>query len=73
MFSNYFTLLFFLGAFAKLRKSTISSACLSVYLSDRLSVRVEKLNLNWADSHDILYLNIYIFLICRENSSFIQV
>jgi len=32
---------------------------MSVYLSDRLTTRMEKLDLNWADSHEILYLNIF--------------
>ena len=40
----------FLGAFAKLRKSTISFV---------MSVRMEKLGSQWTDFHEILYLIIF--------------
>jgi hypothetical protein len=39
----------FLGAFAKLRKATISFDCLSV----SPSVRIEKLGSHWTDFHEI--------------------
>jgi hypothetical protein len=48
----------FLGAFAKLRKATISSVT-SVCLSVCLSVRVERLRPHWTDLHEILCLSIF--------------
>ena len=44
----------FLGAFVKLRKVTINFV-----MSVRPSVRMEQLSSNWADFHEILYLNIF--------------
>jgi len=41
-----------LGAFAKLRKSTISFV-MSVSLSVRPSIRMEQLGSHWSDFHDI--------------------
>ena len=52
----------FLCAFTKLRKATISSSC--------LSVRTEQLSFHWTDFNEIWYLS--FFLICREYSSFIK-
>jgi hypothetical protein len=56
----------FLGAFAKLRKVTISfvisvcpSVCLSVRLSVCLSVRMEQVGFHWTDFHEIIYLSIF--------------
>ena len=55
----------FLGAFAKLWKSTIDfvmsvcpSVCLSVRPSVRPSVRMKQLGSHWADFQNILYLSI---------------
>jgi tRNA G10 N-methylase Trm11 len=53
---------FFLSAFAKLRKATISFAMPvhpSVYPIFRLSVRMEQLRSHWTDFHKSLYLRIY--------------
>jgi hypothetical protein len=62
------------GAFAKLRKATISF-CVSVsppvHLSTRLSVRMEQLHFHWTDFYEILcdyFLKIY-----RENSILIKI
>ena len=56
----------FLGAFAKLRKATVSfvmTAC--------MFVRVEQPGSHWTDFHEILYLSTFR-KICRENSSFFK-
>jgi hypothetical protein len=50
--STHFHMIPFLGAFAKLRKTTISFV-----MSVPLSVRVERLRCNWTDFHEIWYLN----------------
>ena len=47
------------GAFAKLRKATISFF-MSVSLSIRQSVRMEHLVSHWADFHEILYLSFFL-------------
>ena len=47
-----------LGAFAKLRKATISFV-ISVCLSVRPSVRMEQLGSHWTHCHGIQYLSIY--------------
>jgi len=47
----------FLGAFAKLRKVTISFI-MSICLSVPPSVRMEQLGSHWTDFHEILYLSI---------------
>jgi len=60
----------FLGAFAKLRKATISFV-MSVCLSVRPSVRME-LGSHRTDFHEIRYLGVFS-KICRENSSFIKI
>ena len=44
----------FLGAFAKLKKSTISFV-----MYGRLSVRMEQLGSHWTNFHEILYLSIF--------------
>jgi hypothetical protein len=44
----------FLGAFAKLRKATIS-----FFMSVCLSVRMEQLGSHWTDVHEILYFGIF--------------
>jgi hypothetical protein len=54
---------FFSGAFAKLRKATVSFVT-----SVRLSVRLEQLGSYGADFHEILYLRIK--KICRKKSMF---
>jgi len=68
----------FLGAFAKLRKATISfimSVCLSICLSVRPSVcpyvRMEQFDCHWTDYHEIWCLSIFS-KICRKNSSYIK-
>jgi hypothetical protein len=53
----------FLGAFAKLRKATISCV-----MSVRLSVRMEQLGSHWTDFHEILYSRIF-----RKSAEKIQV
>jgi hypothetical protein len=53
---------FFLSAFAKLRKATISFAMpvhSSVYPIVRLSVRKEQLRSQWTDFHKLLYWRIF--------------
>jgi len=45
-----------LGAFAKLRKTTIGFV-MSVCLSARPSVYMEQFGFYWTDFHEILYLN----------------
>ena len=55
----------FLGAFPKLRKSTIS-----LVMSVCPSVRMEYLGCHWTDFHEILYLGIFFSKVFRENSSF---
>ena len=45
----------FLGAFAKLRKATISSV-----MSVCPSVRMEQLGSHWTDFHEICYLSIFL-------------
>jgi len=57
----------FLGAFAKLRRAT-----LSFLMSVQLSVRMEKLGSQLPDSHEIGYLLI-LWKACRESSSFIKI
>jgi hypothetical protein len=52
----------FLRALAKLRKATIIfvlTACLSVRLYARLSVRTEQLGSHWTHFYEILYLSIF--------------
>jgi hypothetical protein len=56
-------MLLFLGAFAKLRKVTISFV-----MFVRPSVRIEQ-GSNWMDFHEISYLKI----ICQENSGIIEI
>ena len=56
-----------LGAFAKLRKATIS--CVT---SVRPSVHMEQLYSHWTDFYDIIYLSFFPPKICRENSSFVK-
>jgi hypothetical protein len=56
-----------LGAFAKLRKATISFV-----MSVCLSVRVEQFDSHWTDFSEIWYYKIFP-KICRENSSFIKI
>jgi hypothetical protein len=48
----------FLGAFAKLRKVTLSFV-MSVRLSVRPSFRMEQLGTHWTDVHDIRYLGVF--------------
>ena len=48
----------FLGAFAKLRKTTFGFV-MSVCPSARPSIRMDQLGPNWMDFHEILYLNIF--------------
>jgi hypothetical protein len=47
-----------LGAFAKLRKSTISFA-MSICPSIRLCFRMEQLGSHWADIHEVWYLKFF--------------
>jgi hypothetical protein len=47
-----------LGAFAKLRKATISFV-MSVHMSVRLSVHMEQLGSHWTNFHEIWYLGIF--------------
>jgi hypothetical protein len=47
----------FLVAFAQLRKATTSFA-----MSVRLSVHMEQHGFNWADFHEIWYLNIFLII-----------
>ena len=62
----------FLGAFAKLRKPTLSSpclsACLSFYLPVHPFVRMEQLFSHWYASQEMLYLSI-----CRKSVENIQI
>jgi len=46
--------IYILGAFAKLRKATISSV-----LSYRLPVRMQQLGSHWTNFHGILYLSVF--------------
>jgi len=62
-----FLILYILGAFAKLLKTTISFN-MSVYPP----VRMEQLRSQWTDFHGILFLGI-IRKICWENSIFIKI
>ena len=55
-------------ALAKLRKATIRFV-----MSVRLSVRMEQLCSNWKDFHEISYLRIFFWKICRENSTYIKI
>ena len=48
----YFSLILFLGTFAKLRKATIASSY--------LSISMEYLSSHWTDFCEILYLNIFL-------------
>ena len=57
---------FFLSAFEKLQKATIS-----VVMSVRLPVCMERLDFHWTNFHEI-FLYVYFSKICRENSSFIK-
>jgi len=54
----------FLGALAKLRKTTVSFV-MSVCLSFRLSVRIELCS-HWMDFHEIWYLRIYFKYLSRK-------
>jgi hypothetical protein len=54
--------LWLLGAFAKLRKATISFI-MSVHPSVRLSVLMEQLGSHWTDFHEIQYLSIFCFFV----------
>ena len=56
-----------LGAFAKLRKATISFVT-----PIRLTVRMEQLESHWTDFREILYLSI-LRKSFREDSSFIKI
>jgi len=47
-----------LDTFAKLRKATVSFL-MSVCLAIRPSVRMEPLDPNWTDFHEIYYMNIF--------------
>jgi hypothetical protein len=55
----------FLGAFAKLRKETISFV-MSVCPSVRPSVRMEQLGSHGTDFHQIWYLNIFLYSVERS-------
>jgi len=67
VYISAFLVLYFLGAFAKLRKSTNSFV-----VSSCPSVRFEQLSSHWTNFHEIWCFDC-LSRICRENSSFVKI